>query len=119
MYSFREVWGDQLIKHPQFQLQANRFMSVVVGVVESMDSLSSAICGCPGLVELGRKHVTIKGFLPDYFDVFTRAVLSVWRQELRDSYTTAVGDAWAALFGYIINQLKNGYEDEMRVRQLI
>lgn len=94
-------------------------MSVITGVVKAVDELSSARMGCPALVELGRKHVTIEGFLPDYFDVFIRAITEVWRQELRDACTQEVADAWRELFEYIIEQLKVGYEDEYRSRHVI
>lgn len=94
-------------------------MKVVAAVVCVVDSLSSSKYGSLALVELGRKHVTMEGFLPDYFDVFTRAVMAVWRQELRDACTPEVADAWHTLFVYIIEQLKVGYEDELRARHLI
>jgi len=37
--------------------------------------------------------------------VFTRAVVYVWQQELRDAFTPEVSDAWRSLFAYIIGQL--------------
>ena len=114
MYPFHDAWGDQLIRHPQFILQANRFMQVIILVVNAVDHLRVGANGSPALYELGRRHVTIEGFLPDYFDVFTRAVIYVWQQELRESFTPDVAEAWRTLFAYIIGQLKDGYEDEWR-----
>jgi len=119
MFPFRDAWGDQLIRHPLFIEQARRFMSVISAVVVQVDDLSSARSGSPALVDLGRRHVTIEGFLPDYFDVFTRAVTGVWQQELREACTPEVLEAWRALFIYIIQQIKVGYEDEMRARNLL
>jgi len=114
MFPFRDAWGDQLIRHSQFIQQANRFMRVITIVVGAVDYLRSGPGGSPALYELGRRHVTIEGFLPDYFDVFTRAVIYVWQQELRELFTSEVADAWRTLFVYIIDQLKEGYEDEWR-----
>jgi len=114
MYPFRDAWGDQLIRHAQFVLQAHRFMRVIAAVVTSVDQLRAGRGASPALYELGRRHVNIEGFLPDYFDVFTRAVVYVWQQELRDAFAPDVADAWRALFAYIIGQLKDGYEDEWR-----
>jgi len=114
MFPFRDAWGDQLIRHGQFVLQANRFMRVIAIVVNAVDRLRSGHGGSPALYELGRRHVTIEGFLPDYFDVFTRAVIYVWQQELREQFTPGADDAWRALFAYIIGQLKDGYETEWR-----
>jgi len=112
MFPFRDAWGDQLIRHSQFVLQANRFMRVIAFVVGAVDRLRGGRSGSPALYELGRRHVTIEGFLPDYFDVFTRAVIYVWQQELREQFSADVDDAWRTLFAYIIGQLKDGYEDE-------
>jgi len=114
MFPFRDAWGDQLIRHHQFIQQANRFMRVIAIVVSAVDFLRSGQRSSPALYELGRRHVTIEGFLPDYFDVFTRAVIYVWQQELRELFTSDVADAWRTLFAYIIGQLRDGYEDEWR-----
>ena len=114
MFPFRDAWGDQLIRHPQFVLQAHRFMKVIGIVVHAVDRLRSGRGGSPALYELGRRHVFIEGFLPDYFDAFTRAVIYVWQQELREAFSSDVADAWRALFAYIIEQLKDGYEDDWR-----
>jgi len=62
---------------PLFIEQARRFMSVISAVVVQVDDLSSARSGSPALVDLGKRHVTIEDFLPDYFDVITRAVPGV------------------------------------------
>ena len=114
MFPFRDAWGDQLIRHTQFVQQAHRFMRVISVVVGAVDQVRAGPGGSPALYELGRRHVTIEGFLPDYFDVFTRAVVYVWQQELREAFTPDVADAWRTLFSYIIDQLKYGYEDEWR-----
>jgi len=114
MFPFRDAWGDQLIRHPQFVQQANRFMRVISIVVNAVERLRSGPGGSPALYELGRRHVTIEGFLPDYFDVFTRAVIYVWQQELREMFSSDVADAWRLLFAYIIGQLRDGYEEEWR-----
>ena len=114
MFPFREAWGDQLIRHAQFIQQAHRFMHVISVVVNAVDQLRTGTGSSPALYELGRRHVNIEGFLPDYFDVFTRAVIYVWNQELRESFSPDVADAWRTLFAYIIGQLKEGYEAEWR-----
>ena len=114
MFPFHDAWGDQLIRHPQFVQQANRFMRVIAIVVNAVDRLRNEQGGSPALYELGRRHVTIEGFLPDYFDVFTRAVIYVWQQELRELFSSDVAEAWRTLFAYIIGQLRDGYEDEWR-----
>ena len=114
MFPFHDAWGDQLIRHPQFVQQANRFMRVIAIVVNAVDRLRNEPGGSPALYELGRRHVTIEGFLPDYFDVFTRAVIYVWQQELRELFSSDVAEAWRTLFAYIIGQLRDGYEDEWR-----
>ena len=114
MFPFRDAWGDQLIRHPQFVQQANRFMRVIAIVVNAVERLRSGLGGSPALYELGRRHVTIEGFLPDYFDVFTRAVIYVWQQELREMFSSDVAEAWRLLFAYIIGQLRDGYEEEWR-----
>jgi len=69
MFPFRDAWGDQLIRHAQFVLQANRFMRVIAIVVNAVDRLRSGHGGSPALYELGRRHVTIEGFLPDRVDI--------------------------------------------------
>ena len=114
MFPFRNAWGDQLIHHPQFLEQTRRFMRVIQSVVDSLDYMRSHCA--PRLIELGRMHVVIEGFLPDYFDVFTRAIIGVWRQELKEAYTADVSDAWKALFDFIIDHLKDGYNEEFRIK---
>ena len=89
-------------------------MRVISIVVNAVERLRSGPGGSPALYELGRRHVTIEGFLPDYFDVFTRAVIYVWQQELREMFSSDVADAWRLLFAYIIGQLRDGYEEEWR-----
>jgi len=117
MFPFRDIWGDQLLRHPLFQEQARRFTKVIAAVVEVVDDLSSE--NSPALTELGRKHVTMEGFMGNYFHVFTQAVMSVWTQELGESCTPVVAEAWRTLFEYIIKQLEDGYNAEMRARGLL
>lgn len=114
MFPFCDAWGDQLIKHPQFVEQARRFMQVINCVVNGLDFSKSR--SAERLVKLGRRHVTIEGFLPDYFDVFTRAIISVWKQELKDDYTEETAESWCLLFAFIIDNLKIGYEAEFKLR---
>ena len=61
MFPFHDAWGDQLIRHPQFVQQAQRFMRVIAVVVNSVEHLRSGRGGSPALYELGRRHVTIEG----------------------------------------------------------
>jgi hypothetical protein len=117
MYPFRDVIGEQMSRHPAFQLQVRRFMRIIIEVVAVVDQLSSARLGSPALVELGRKHVTMEGFMSNYFTVFVQAATSVWLQELGDDCTTEMGNAWRTFFEYIIGQLLEGYQDEMMVRK--
>jgi hypothetical protein len=117
MYPFRDAVGDHMVRHPAFQTQVRRFMRIIVAVVGEVDRLSSARLGSPALVELGRKHVTMEGFMSNYFTVFVQAATSVWLQELGDVCSPEAGNAWRTLFEYIIGQLLDGYEDEMMVQK--
>jgi len=118
MFPFRDSWGDQLLRHPLFQEHARQFTKEIAAVVEVVDDLSSE--NSPALTELGRKHVTkIEGFMGNYLPVVTQAVMSVWTQELGESCTPVVANAWRTLFEYIIKHLEDGYNAEMRARGLL
>ena len=116
LFPFREVYGDQLLRHPMFVEQARRFIMIIASVVEAVDDLSSGRFGSPALTQLGRKHVKMEGFIGNYFHVFTQAVMSVWLQELGPSCTPVTADAWRTLFEYIIRQLEDGYNHEKESR---
>ena len=91
---------------------------IIASVVEAVDSLSSAPYGSPALTELGRKHVTMDGFIGNYFQVFTQAVVVVWMKELGPACSPAMAEAWKTLFEYIIKNLEDGYNREKESRGL-
>ncbi|ESO05737.1 hypothetical protein HELRODRAFT_171404 [Helobdella robusta] len=113
LFPFKTVWGDKLIKHPLFLTHSKRFVKVIGCVVDRLDYLQEE-CAQP-LIELGKKHVSIEGFLPDYYDVYIRAIISIWKQELKDVYTNELSEAWHKVLVYIVSKLKEGYETEWKV----
>lgn len=109
MFPFKNASSDNLTKHPLFSAHGKRFIRVIACVVERLDSLEE--CHTP-LINLGVMHLKIKGFLPDYFDVFTRAIIDVWRAELREQYLEDMDGAWQKVLDFIVMRLKEGYEAE-------
>uniref|UniRef100_A0A8W8LVS6 Globin domain-containing protein n=1 Tax=Magallana gigas TaxID=29159 RepID=A0A8W8LVS6_MAGGI len=49
------------------------------------------------------------GFKPEYWDVFTEAMLYVWEKELGDLFDDNCRNAWTKVFEFIMEQLKVGY----------
>lgn len=114
MFPFRDSWGDRLINHPQFQAHAQRFMQTIEAAVDDVNDLKTF---SNWVSELGRTHAHHRGFSVQYFDVFLLSMMYVWKQELKDSVSEDVYEAWDTLFAFIISKLKEGYMKEVRSRR--
>jgi len=56
-------------------------------------------------------------YLQDYFDVFVRAIVTVWGQNLKKMDTDETAEAWRVVFAFIIDRLKDGYHAECSDRR--
>lgn len=109
MFPFRHVWGDSLIRHPQFQAHVNRFMLTVAEAVANMANINAF---GESLYVLGQGHTQHRGFSAGYFDAFLSSMMFVWQQELKMNSETK--EAWGTLLQFIMNKLKEGYTDQLK-----
>ena len=103
------VEGDALLRNADFNKIASRIVEVLMQLVDNIDHLHSKIA--PVLMELGRIHFQIDGFIQSYWTLFLEAVMYVWRQEMRVKCTPAVTKAWTALLCFMVAKMKEGYHE--------
>lgn len=116
LFPFRDVDGEDLWNHPSFKAHALHFMQAIGAAVDNLDDLDGALS--PILLDLGARHYTKKGFGLQYFEVFTKALLVVWNEQLGEDFTPEVKAAWEKTFIFILMNLRDGYQLE-RDRQQI
>ncbi|XP_070567773.1 neuroglobin-1-like [Ptychodera flava] len=120
LFPCRDKEGEELLKDMNFKGHASRFMQSVGAAVDNLDSLETSLA--PLLLKLGRSHTNFSGFKPDYFDIFTRAMLDVWEQELKDRFTSEVKESWLTVFEFMMGKMKEGYmqayTEEMNAKNL-
>ena len=83
---------------------ASRLMEAVKAAVDGLDDPEAA---APFLVRLGARHMRY-GVCPDHFDVIGAALLSTLEQELGESFTPHVRDAWTAAWAVIATAMVRG-----------
>ena len=105
MFPFQDVPISELYKDCRFRGHASRFMQVVGATVDNIDSLEMLT---PVLTELGHQHCQIAGFDEDYFELFMDAMISVWRDRLKQRFRGDVELAWKTVFMFILKQLREG-----------
>ena len=105
---------DELVKNPIFKGHASRFMQAVGAVVDNIDDYHETLS--PLLNDLGRRHVSFKGFKPGYFNEFEEAILHVFAEDLGVKFTAQAREAWKNVFQFIMWELKRGYTQCLRDR---
>jgi hemoglobin-like flavoprotein len=107
LFPFRNDDGESLRNDPNFTGHASRFMQAVGAANDNIHNLE-AFLG-PLLIGLGKQHIKFGGFKPEYWDVFTEAMLFVWERELGEDFNDKCRYAWTKVFDFIMEQLKEGY----------
>ena len=110
--AFSKLWGDSLIRHPQFQIHAERFMMVINSCVINCESVKTEHSEM--LYNLGRAHASFEGFHRDNFDIFRKSILFVFQQELKQEYNEEVETAWRKLLDFVLSTQSKGYEAELK-----
>ncbi|ELT94578.1 hypothetical protein CAPTEDRAFT_144794, partial [Capitella teleta] len=84
-----------------------RFMQAVGWSVQHMDDLDTVTTV---FVNLGKRHIHLKSLEPDFFRVFSGALMYVWRSTIGpDLFTAEVRGAWCKLFEFMLQHLAHGY----------
>nr|XP_034307779.1 non-symbiotic hemoglobin 0-like [Crassostrea gigas] len=107
LFPFRNKEGESLRNDHDFTGHASRFMQAVGAAIDNINNLYMYFG--PLLIGLGKQHVEFGGFKPEYWDVFTEAMLYVWEKELGDLFDDNCRNAWTKVFEFIMEQLKVGY----------
>ncbi len=92
----------------RLQAHAQRFMQSIEYSVGHLDELASQVS--PVFVNLGKRHIFFRGLDPNFFNVFSGAMMWVWRHDLGDNFTPEVRAAWSRLFDYLLQHLRHGLE---------
>ena len=116
LFPFRDFWGDDLIRHPQFTAHTTRFMGVVQQAVGSMDNLEGGFA--PVLISLGARHTKNVGFTADFFSLFKSSMMVVWARQLGNKMTPDVNRAWNILLDFIVSKLQQGYYGKAKMEEL-
>ena len=103
-----DLEGDALLKNSQFKGHASRFVQAMGAAVDNIDDLHGGMG--PMLEGLGRQHLSFKGFKPEFWDTFTESILHVFKDKLHHRFTTDVASAWKLIFVFMIQKLKQGYQ---------
>lgn len=75
LFSCGHLHGEELVNDARFKGHALRFMQAVGAVVDNLDNYNEVLS--PLLNDLGRKHVSFKGFKPIYFNDFQESIMQV------------------------------------------
>lgn len=108
LFPFHNKEDEALVNDQNFIGHASRFMQAVGAAIDNINNLH--LYFGPLLVGLGRQHVEFGGFKPEYWDVFTEAMIFVWEKELGDNFDGRCKIAWRKIFEFIMEQLKDGYK---------
>ena len=109
LFPFKEVEGEELLRHPLFRGHGLRFMTAVGGTVNQLDALDLIVM--PNLSQLGKTHTKFKGFTLDHLDVFVEAMDNVWAEELGEEYNIDTKEAWNKLFHLIVSNIADGFKE--------
>jgi hypothetical protein len=100
--------GVGLAANSLFRHHAIRFITAVDMVVCNLDALDIVVI--PTLLQLGRRHVTLKSFSTRYVHAFEEAMDYVWRRDLGLwIYKGRTREAWRKLFNFIASLVIEGY----------
>ena len=112
-FQFGKLSEEELLSNGLFRSHATRFMQAVEVTVNNLDVLDVIIV--PNLVSLGRRHLTIPGFRPEYLKTFETAMMDVWSEELGKKYFCKNAQiAWQKVFHLIANSLQEGYRSGVK-----
>ncbi len=84
-------------------------MLVIKQGIERLDHLE--VSYSPALLYIGAKHRDKQKFCVDNFGLFRDSILFIWKQVLRDKWTTQAQQAWETLLDYIIAGFKAGFHN--------
>jgi len=97
--------------HIDIHEQARKLMQMVAIAVNSLDNLPAMV---PALHSLGRRHVDY-GVTPRHFEVVGEALLWTLERGLGPAFTTDVRDAWAAVYGVLVETMRDGMRQPVEV----
>ena len=107
LFEVSHVNDDAIGEHPVIKGHASRFMNAVGASVDNLDHLEDTLTHI--LFNLGKQHKTFRGFDSDYFDTFYMAMTAQWETVMGGKFTREVANAWAHLFSFMMEKLKEGY----------
>ena len=110
IFSFKDCWGDDLLKHPTFASHATNFVTAFDDIVRNIhdDALVKQV-----LLQLGRSHAKRRQFSDEYFGIFKTALMVTWGMYLKSKFTAEVKHAWGVLFDQVTMKLSEGYTLEV------
>lgn len=106
-FPFRDENIDALPSNRRFCQHAGRFMQILDSLVNGMSDPENMVV--PVLHNLGRFHTKQGAFKPDDFNIFPKAVIVVWQQELGNRFDKSTTEAWNVLMEDMLRWLKEGY----------
>ena len=79
-------------------------------VVDNLDALDMTLT--PLLLDLGRQHARGLVLQMDAFDFFHETMVKIWETELGSKFTQEARDTWNAVFYFMLQKMKEGYQME-------
>ncbi|KAL4225320.1 hypothetical protein ACF0H5_016008 [Mactra antiquata] len=112
LFGVENVPINDLKRNAAIRSHGTRFMSAVVGIVESTaDDINNKHSEISQLMfALGHQHKEYVGFRPEYFDVFRKAFLWQCEKCMGPYFNDNVLNAWNIVFDIIIQRLQSGYQ---------
>lgn len=107
LFPCKDLEGDELLSDSHLKAHASRFMQIIKMIVDNIGNVETVIE--PVVLDRGKQHLQIIGFRSEYFDNFSEAMLHIWNEELRTSFTEQAKEAWSIVFEYIMSKLQEGY----------
>lgn len=98
--------GEGVSRDPVLTRHATRFMHAIGSAIDNLDDLETSVA--PTFISLGKHHLKFDGLKDEYFDVFSGAMMYVWRESFGDGFTPEIRTAWSRLFDFILQHLKLG-----------
>ena len=113
LFSFRCVWGDSLINHPDIKAHAMKFMTILQEGVKNLDYLDRDFT--PKLLALGGRHTKFEGFEVSNFPLFETAILFILKREIKEKFVGATEKSWIMFLRYIMKNLREGYNQKQQI----